>query len=182
MLAETQMRRLNSIVSTLIDSNQRRAYDEQLNAAHSPLRNSSGEGRLSWRGIPWWLASAVGAIVLTLGAVWLWADHLGSSFGGKSTHTLYIPPADTPTTAAAPASDPPHQSPDASTTSVVVTDPTPARPAPKAQAAKATRAASTRTGVLDAAWRARCSSRTERYRKRSTDTRSASFCNAAGPR
>jgi curved DNA-binding protein CbpA len=86
MLAETQMRRLNSIVSTLLDPEQRRSYDEELqSASHAHQRQSILPG---WRGIPWWLASTAGAVVLTLVAVWLWADHLGNSFGSK-TRTVY---------------------------------------------------------------------------------------------
>lgn len=102
MLAETQMRRLNSIVATLLDPAQRRSYDEQLHAVHAAYRPAMSTGRLSWRGIPWWLASSVGAIVLTLVAVWLWADHLGSSFGNRSNRTTYIPPAENAPVAALP--------------------------------------------------------------------------------
>ncbi len=86
MLAETQMRRLNSIVSTLLDSEQRRCYDEELQSSsyvHPKQSNFPG-----WRGIPWWLASAAGAVVLTLVAVWLWADHMGNGFGSR-TRTVY---------------------------------------------------------------------------------------------
>jgi hypothetical protein len=91
MLAETQMRRLNSIVSTLLDTEQRRAYDEQLLVAESPRSNQ----RASWGGIPWWLASALGAVVLTLVAIWVWADHLGSAYSNKSSRAVYVQPADT---------------------------------------------------------------------------------------
>lgn len=104
MLAETQMRRLNSIVSTLLDPTQRRSYDEELHAAaHMPFRHATSTGRLSWRGIPWWLASSVGAVVLTLVAVWLWADHLGSSFGNKANGTLYIAPPENTSVATLPS-------------------------------------------------------------------------------
>lgn len=92
MLAETQMRRLNSISSTLLDPDQRRIYDEQLLAAtqteHSKPPSIPGLG-----GVPWWIASVVGAVVLTLAAVWLWADHMGSA-AGRSRTAVYIPPAD----------------------------------------------------------------------------------------
>jgi hypothetical protein len=91
MLAETQMRRLNSIVSTLLDPEQRFTYDEELQAASRPqLRQSSPT---AWRGIPWWLASGVGALVLTLAAVWLWADHLGNTFSNRSRVVKSAPPS-----------------------------------------------------------------------------------------
>jgi hypothetical protein len=93
MLAETQMRLLNSIVSTLLDSDQRREYDDELKSAQSP-RWQDQEGGSSWRGIPWWLASTAGAVVLTLAAVWLWADHVGNTFGRKPSHTMVIQSAE----------------------------------------------------------------------------------------
>ncbi len=92
-LAETQMRRLNSIVSTLLDSDQRRAYDEQLRMDSMPYTAMHNRG--AWRGIPWWLASIAGAVVLTLIAVYLWADHAGSSFG-RSNRTIYVRPVENP--------------------------------------------------------------------------------------
>ncbi len=92
-LAETQMRRLNSIVSTLLDPDQRRAYDYQLRAESSP--QSSSYGRPAWQGIPWWLASVTGAVLFTLIAVWLWADNLSAGFG-KASHTTYVRPVDPP--------------------------------------------------------------------------------------
>jgi len=99
MLAETQMRRLNSIVSTLLDSEQRRSYDEELQSASSSPQRGSLLPSLS--GIPWWLASAVGAVVLTLAAVWLWADHMGNGLGSRS-RTVYLPSAETSTVSEAP--------------------------------------------------------------------------------
>jgi hypothetical protein len=92
-LAETQMRRLNSIVSTLLDADQRRAYDEQLRTDSMPYPAMQNRG--AWRGIPWWLASIAGAVVLTLIAVYLWADHAGSSFG-RSNRTIYVRPVENP--------------------------------------------------------------------------------------
>ncbi len=82
-LAETQMRRLNSIVATLLDPEEREEYDEQLKgeAIGQAPRQSS------WRSVPWWIASTFGAIVLTVGAVWFWADRMGSSI---STHTPVV--------------------------------------------------------------------------------------------
>jgi len=89
-LAETQMRRLNSIVATLLDPEEREEYDEQLKGeaiGHAPRQSS-------WRSVPWWIASTFGAIVLTVGAVWFWADRMGSSI---STHTpIVIENPDTP--------------------------------------------------------------------------------------
>jgi curved DNA-binding protein CbpA len=76
LLAETQMRRLNTIVSTLVDPNQRAEYDEALRGRHSAQPVVVAR---AWRGVPWWLASTVAAAVLTVGALWIWADHLGSS-------------------------------------------------------------------------------------------------------
>ncbi len=38
---------------------------------------------------PWWLASTAGAVLLTVGAVWFWADNWGSSFANRSP--TYIP-------------------------------------------------------------------------------------------
>jgi len=99
MLAETQMRRLNSIVSTLLDSEQRRSYDEELQAASSSQQRQSFLPSLS--GIPWWMASSVGAVVLTLVAVWLWADHMGNGFGSR-TRAVYLPPPERTTVSEAP--------------------------------------------------------------------------------
>jgi hypothetical protein len=82
-LAETQMRRLNSIVATLLDPEEREEYDEQLKGeaiGHAPRQST-------WRSVPWWIASTFGAIVLTVGAVWFWADRMGSSI---STHTPIV--------------------------------------------------------------------------------------------
>jgi len=99
MLAETQMRRLNSIVSTLLDSEQRRSYDEELQSASSSQQRQSF--LTSFSGIPWWLASAVGAVVLTLVAVWLWADHMGNGFGSR-TRTVYVTSPERSTVSEAP--------------------------------------------------------------------------------
>src|ERR1700733_5176815 len=76
-LAETQMRRLNSIVATLLDPDERHEYDEQLRGGSDNLSQTQ---RSTWRSVPWWIASTLGAIVLTVGAVWFFADRLGSSF------------------------------------------------------------------------------------------------------
>jgi hypothetical protein len=86
-LAETQMRRLNIIVSTLVDPDQRGEYDEALRGRYMAQPTVVR----SWRGVPWWLVSTVGATVLTVGAVWTWADHLGSSY---SPPLVYAPPQD----------------------------------------------------------------------------------------
>ncbi len=80
-LAETQMRRLNSIVSTLLNAEEREEYDEQLRGGVNGSDPSNHAPQQStWRSIPWWIASTLGAIVLTVGAVWFFADRLGSSF------------------------------------------------------------------------------------------------------
>jgi hypothetical protein len=109
-LAETQMRRLNSSVATLLDPEEREEYDEQLKgeAAERAPRQST------WRSVPWWIASTFGAIVLTVGAVWFWADRMGSSI---STHTPVI--IDNPSSSA-PSDD---------TTTVRVPVPSSAQPA-----------------------------------------------------
>ena len=88
-LAETQMRRLNSIVSTLLDGERRQEYDEQLRASLT----ARPVVLTAWRKVPWWIASTVGAVVLTVGAVWFWADHLGSSFNSRPP--VYIAPENT---------------------------------------------------------------------------------------
>ncbi|HEY6986946.1 MAG TPA: DnaJ domain-containing protein, partial [Bryobacteraceae bacterium] len=79
-LGEMQMRRLNSIVATLLDPERRREYDTQLRTgfAAAPVAQSA------WGRVPWWIASTAGAVVLTVGAVWFWADHLGSSFNSRT--------------------------------------------------------------------------------------------------
>jgi curved DNA-binding protein CbpA len=75
-LGEMQMRRLNSIVATLLDSERRREYDVQLRSGFA----AAPVGSTAWHKMPWWIASTAGAVVLTVGAVWFGADHLGSSF------------------------------------------------------------------------------------------------------
>lgn len=94
LLAETQMRRLNSIVGILYDPERRRLYDEQLKAGVDPFGagaiNLRGQAqRHSFRSVPWWVASTIGAIALSLGVVWFWADNWGSSFGSRTP--TYIP-------------------------------------------------------------------------------------------
>jgi hypothetical protein len=75
LLAETQMRRLNAIVATLLDPDERGEYDEALRGRYL----ASPAAERTWRGMPWWLVSTVAAGILTAGAVWIWADHLGSA-------------------------------------------------------------------------------------------------------
>jgi curved DNA-binding protein CbpA len=88
-LAETQMRRLNSILSTLLDAERRHEYDHQLRASLT----ARPVVQTAWRKVPWWIGSTVGAVVLTVGAVWFWADHLGSSFNSRPP--VYIAPENT---------------------------------------------------------------------------------------
>src|SRR5450432_1054509 len=83
-LAETQMRRLNSIVATLLDPEEREEYDEHLRGGDAA---AAAAKQSSWRSVPWWIASTFGAIVLTVGAVWIWADRIGSSF---NTHRVTV--------------------------------------------------------------------------------------------
>lgn len=93
VMAEAQMRRLNSMVSTLLDPDQRRAYDEQLEFANTSSEREAPP--TSWAGMSWWFASALGAVVLTLGAVWLWADHMGSALHTRNSRTTSIAAVDT---------------------------------------------------------------------------------------
>jgi len=80
-LAETQMRRLNSIVATLLDPEERREYDEQLRGGDAL---NAAPHQSTWRSVPWWIASTLGAIVLTVAAVWFFADRIGSSWGPRN--------------------------------------------------------------------------------------------------
>src|ERR1700722_15772748 len=120
-LAETQMRRLNSIVATLLDPEERREYDEQLRGGDLLIPATQ---QSAWRSVPWWIASTLGAIILTVAAVWFFADHIGSSFTTHSNNppqleklpdsdkdnvtTVRVPPANTPPAA---QPDPTPQSP-----------------------------------------------------------------------
>ncbi len=81
-LAETQMRRLNSIVATLLDPEERQEYDEQLRGADTL---HAAPQQTAWRSVPWWIASTLGAIILTVGAVWFFADRIGSHINTRST-------------------------------------------------------------------------------------------------
>ncbi len=94
LLAETQMRRLNSIVETLNDPERRRAYDEQRREglggfSPSALNMRAQAPRRTFGSFPWWVVSTVAAIALTVGAVWFWADNWGSSFANRNP--TYIP-------------------------------------------------------------------------------------------
>lgn len=110
-LAEAQMRRLNSIVDVLCDTDSRKQYDKGVNAANERLHYTPSTGNLGMaagmdredarqfltrirRYVPWWVWSTVGALTLTTAAVWFFADDLGSSIGGKSMG--YVPPQDPP--------------------------------------------------------------------------------------
>ncbi len=74
-LAETQMRRLNSIVATLLDPEEREEYDEELRGGHEAAKQ--GPPPSTWRAVPWWIASTLGAIILTVGTLWFFADRMG---------------------------------------------------------------------------------------------------------
>ncbi len=87
-LAETQMRRLNAIVETLSDPQHRQEYDDELRRG-VPGFQASKFRRRAFHSWPWWVGSTVGAIVLTVGAVWFSADKWGSSFGDRTP--TYIP-------------------------------------------------------------------------------------------
>ncbi|MGA8027348.1 MAG: DnaJ domain-containing protein [Bryobacteraceae bacterium] len=97
-LAETQMRRVNAIVEILSDPERRREYDSLLNREiprANPLASKPGptkapwRERIAWQSLPWWVGSIIGAVVLTIGAVWFWADNWGSSFGNRTP--AYVP-------------------------------------------------------------------------------------------
>src|SRR5271155_5418993 len=94
-LAEAQMRRLNSIVDVLSDSDTRRQYDKGVNGVierHHQAPNAANLGMpaaieeedprrfltMIRRYVPWWVWSTVGALTLTSAAVWFFADNLGS--------------------------------------------------------------------------------------------------------
>jgi len=91
-LAETQMRRLNSIVATLLDPEEREEYDDQLRGVSESAGHAAQQS--SWRSVPLWIASTFGAIVLTVGAVWIWADRIGSSFNTRHVTVIENPPAE----------------------------------------------------------------------------------------
>ncbi len=82
-LAETQMRRMNSIVEVLCDPERRRQYDQESRDG-VPLFQAGRAKRRAVHSWPWWIGSTVGAVVLTVGAVWFWADKWGSSFGDRN--------------------------------------------------------------------------------------------------
>jgi DnaJ-class molecular chaperone len=74
-VAETQIRRLNTIVSTLLSPEQRGEYDAALSGrqeAHPRLGQA-------WSGVPWWLVCVVIAGILSIGGVWLFVLHLGNT-------------------------------------------------------------------------------------------------------
>ena len=107
LLAEAQMRRLNAIVQVLTDPERRRQYDEQLSEdilppsapTHQPRWQKAVKvQRFTWRSVPWWVGSTVGAVVLSVAMAWYWADNLGSSFG-HDTQVYIRPSSDTSTQA-----------------------------------------------------------------------------------
>ncbi len=105
-LAETQMRRLNSIVAVLLDPEERRDYDDQLRNGGV---NGDGSGapvpQSSWKSVPWWIASTLGAIILTVGTVWLLADRFGSHFQQPSS-SLHVTEITPPATDTQPVTEP----------------------------------------------------------------------------
>src|SRR5450432_735757 len=76
-LAETQMRRLNSIVATLLDPEEREEYDDELRGGSEAAKQGPQQSR--WRAVPWWIASTLGTIILTVGTLWFFADRMGPS-------------------------------------------------------------------------------------------------------
>ena len=137
-LAETQMRRLNVIVDILSDPDRRREYDEEL-AGKIPLaapvmsnprwvKVPRGQ-RLTWRSVPWWVGSTIGAVVLTVGLAWYWADNLGSSFGSNSTQVYVRSPQDSGAQVQPPAPAPPSNQPAAPSSDLQTI--LPSQPAPR---------------------------------------------------
>lgn len=105
------MRRLNSIVDVLSDGDSRKQYDKGVNAPservhYAPTVTNLGMGAGMEREdprqfltrvrryVPWWVWSTVGALTLTVAAVWFFADDLGSSFGGKTMAYVPEPPSE----------------------------------------------------------------------------------------
>jgi hypothetical protein len=79
-LAETQMRRLNSIVATLLDPEEREEYDEELKGDSVGPTPRAG----IWRTVPLWIASTLATIVLTVAALWFWKDRMGDSMSTRT--------------------------------------------------------------------------------------------------
>jgi hypothetical protein len=109
-LAETQMRRLNSIVATLLDPEERQEYDETLRGGGGDAGNTT-PAQSNWRALPWWIASTLGAIILTVGTLWFFADRMGPS--RRQQPPPEITESTTPSSTPAPASVPPPTKQDA---------------------------------------------------------------------
>ncbi len=122
LLAETQMRRLNSIVAVLLDKEEREEYDEELRG-----RDHIKPAPTTWHSIPWWIASTLGAVVLTVGGVWFYADHVGSGLGGGG-NPVYIPPQETSSRPDAPVKSSPGAEDSASPVESADSPATPAAP------------------------------------------------------
>lgn len=69
-LAEARARHFNSIAEKLLDTEERRMYD----------RSIREKNRITPReqGFPWWIATALGTALSTMGAIWYCATHLAS--------------------------------------------------------------------------------------------------------
>lgn len=114
--AETQMRRINAIVSILSDPQSRLKYNEQLKTGTAPTDPTAARiippprSRFySWR---WWIVSVAAAFALTIAVIWLWLHDWGGLL--KNQHPTYItpeavdkpaPPRNTPKTANQAAQD-----------------------------------------------------------------------------
>jgi preprotein translocase subunit Sec63 len=74
-IAETQIRRLNTIVSTLLSPDQRGEYDKALSAP----QESQPTLVKAWSDVPWWLVGVIIAGILSIAGVWLFVLHLDNS-------------------------------------------------------------------------------------------------------
>jgi hypothetical protein len=133
-LAETQMRRLNSIVATLLDPEERQEYDEQLRGGGSDSAHA-GSQKSNWQAVPWWIASTLGAIVLTVGTLWFFADRMGPATHPAPKVDISEDPLRTPPNVVKPPvkiPDPePQQKPVEDTTLVQVHPTAPPTPSPE---------------------------------------------------
>ena len=77
-VAGVQLRRVNSMVDTLVDPERRRSYDQQLAKGGSfnlfAISPPDQPRNFLTKPVPWWLLSVVVAVLLTVIAVLTWAN------------------------------------------------------------------------------------------------------------